>query len=390
MRNQKKITQNITNWLETKWVNPAYSGWLLIILAIFFFGAATNTMAGWLYVMSGVSIALLTIAAILPVRSLRQISINRQAISPISAGDTITIEIEIQNKTNQPKTLLQIKDILPFVLNKKPETTNIEIIPPWGNYQWIYYQNTQKRGVYRWHEIQIRTATPFGLFWCRRSWEAKAKAIVYPQVLPLNHCPLIDDIGEEETPLFYNRDRIAQQATQGMTRTLRPYRWGDPFRLIHWRTSARYGELRVRELEIFTGGQEIIIGLDSANPWNSDNFEQAVIAAASLYFYAHKNQVNVKLWTAATELIQGHQVVLETLAAVNPQEEISKNTRQNYPLIWLTENPETINTLATGSRWILWPKTTNSQQISGDRHYPGITIQPDRPLEQQLQLSVRF
>ena len=31
-----------------------------------FFGAAINTMAGWLYVISGVSFALLAVAAVLP------------------------------------------------------------------------------------------------------------------------------------------------------------------------------------------------------------------------------------------------------------------------------------------------------------------------------------
>jgi uncharacterized protein (DUF58 family) len=54
-----------------------------------------------------------------------------------------------------------------------------------------------------------------------------------------------------------------KQATEGITRSLRPYRWGDPTRLIHWRTSARYGELRVRELEKVTTDQEVLIGLDT-------------------------------------------------------------------------------------------------------------------------------
>jgi uncharacterized protein (DUF58 family) len=56
-------------------------------------------------------------------------------------------------------------------------------------------------------------------------------------------------------------------------RSLRPYRISAPTRVIHWRTSAPYGELRVPELEIITGGQEVITALDSAANWQEEQFE---------------------------------------------------------------------------------------------------------------------
>ena len=37
----------IFDWLETHWATPAYGGWVLIGIGLSFFGAATNTMAGW-------------------------------------------------------------------------------------------------------------------------------------------------------------------------------------------------------------------------------------------------------------------------------------------------------------------------------------------------------
>ncbi len=387
------IPKQIADWLETHWVNPAYSGWLLLILAIFFFGAATNTMAGWLYTISGISLAILAIAAILPPRSLRELRVKRAPIAPVSVGDQLTIEIKIENPSNQLKTLLQIEDILPYVLTKNSHTpsvqqTAIETIPPVNHYQWTYYQPTQQRGIYRWQQVELKTATPLGLFWCRRSRNVPAIAIVYPTVLPLAQCPLIDDIGGEHSPQFFQRDRQSQTETEGITRTLRPYRWGDPFRLIHWKTSARYGELRVRELEIFTGGQEITICLDSSNLWEPEDFEQAVIAAASLYFYASRNQLQPNLWTASTGLVYGHQVVLETLAGVNQAEEINKDRLPpRQPLIWLTQNSDTISSLPKGSRWVLWPKEISTlppaKILTGD--YPGLTIQDETPLKIQLQ-----
>lgn len=376
----------IADWLETHWVTPAYGGWLLGVIAVSFFGAATNTMAGWLYVISGIIFALLGLAAVLPPRSLRSLSIRRNPISPVTVGDPLSIELEIENNTKQPKTLLEIQDFLPFVLGK-PAKTSVEIIPPQDIYRWSYYQPTERRGVYRWHTLQLRTASPLGLFWCRREREVSASAIVYPTVLPLKTCPLIDEIGQDENAPYHSRDRRAYAATEGITRALRPYRFGDPTRLIHWRTSARYGEFKVRELEIFKGGQEIIICLDSADDWDSNDFEQAVIAAASLYFYASRSQLNVKLWTAATGLLWGNQVVLEALAAVSANEEVVNETLPRLPLIWLTQNSASINTLPGGSRWVFWQARASSN-VSMNRNFPGIAIDREQPLQNQLQRNI--
>jgi len=86
MISQPMIHQRLTDWLETHWLTPAYSGWLMAGLALFFFGAATNTLAGWLYVISGVMFALLVVAVVLPERSLRRLQLTRRPIEPVSAG----------------------------------------------------------------------------------------------------------------------------------------------------------------------------------------------------------------------------------------------------------------------------------------------------------------
>ena len=378
------IGHKIADWLENRAVAPAYAGWLLSGMTVFFFGSATNTMSGWLYALSGGGLALLGVAAVLPGKSLRSLEVRRRTIEPVSAGDRITVELEIENRAREPKTLLQVVDILPFVL-REPMVRPIEVIEPNSIYRDTYYLEVRQRGVYRWQEVNLRTAAPLGLFWCRRSRPAKAVAVVYPQVLPLSTCPLIDRIGQEDSPQFYNRSR-SQTATEGLTRNLRPYRHGDPTRLIHWRTSARYGELRVRELEVAAGGQEIIIALDSAAAWQPEEFERAVTVAASLYFYASKRLLNVKLWTAGTGLVSGNRVVLETLAAVNAGEDAVENFPK-LPIIWLTQNSASLSTLSLGSRWVLWPLATaeTGEKRLVKHELPGLEIRSGRPLELQLQ-----
>lgn len=378
----RRLGATLVNRLETRWVAPSYGGWVALGLALFFFGAATNTMAGWLYATSGLMGALLVLGALLPGRSLRALAVRRMPIEPVSAGDALNLELAVENTGRQAKTLLQVCDRPPPELGPA-ETTVIESLAPGQTYRWVYSRTADRRGVYRWDGVDLRTATPLGLFWGRRSHLVNASAVVYPTVLPLSQCPLIDEMGQDPSHTTESQRR-AQMATEGVTRTLRPYRWGDPTRLIHWRTSARYGELRLRELERFTGGQEVVIVLDSAALWQPDAFEQAVIAAASLYAYALRQSMTVSLWTAGTGSLRGDRLVLEALAAVQPGEPSPNHPPTQSPCIWLTPSLQRCNSLPPQSRWLLW-RDADSSGSHPDESTTGRIIQPDKPLLVQLQ-----
>jgi len=381
-----KSSPRLTDWLETHWVVPAFGGGVLASFAIAFFGAATNTMAGWLYAISGVIAALLGVGAFLPPRSLRQLVISRLPIDPVTAGDDLTVEIDIHNRSSAPKSWLQVQDNVPSVL-AKPQEKSIELITPQGSHRWQYYLPTTQRGIYRWNELALRTGSPLGLFWCRRYQVAPIKAIVYPQILPLNPCPLVDNLGKDESTQRQS-DRLYHSASEGVTKTIRDYRYGDPTRLIHWRTSARFDQFKVRELETITGGQEIGICLDSGIAWSRDRFESAVIVAASLYFYAGRCQLNAKLWTANTGLLQGNRVVLEALASVEPGETTQTPDLPDLPLIWITHSLSRLSLLPLGSRWVLLPAKSETI-IPRSLAIPGLLINAEDDLQSQLQSPIR-
>jgi uncharacterized protein (DUF58 family) len=369
-----------TKWLETNWVTPAYGGWLLMVLTICFFGAATNTMAGWLYVLSGVGIALLGVGAILPARSIQALTVSRGNILPVTAGSDLEISLTIHNPTTQIHTLFQVQDLTPLSRKNPPQTT-VEQVLARSTYQWVYHQPTEQRGVYQWGKVALRSGAPIGLFWCQRYRPAAAIAYVYPQVLKLDRCPLLDGLASDRSTNRQSDSRNLEAANEGITRSLRPYRYGDSMRMIHWRTSARYGEFQVRELEIDRGGQDVIIYLDSGSHWDNADFEQAVIAACTLYFYASKSpNLNVKLWTQGTGLISGDRQVLETLAAVQPEETTAGSIDSTASMILLTNKPSMVNTLTPSSRWILW----THERFTPTAQSLGMTIDRDLPLQQQL------
>ena len=370
--------------IEEKLAWPSYSGCVLLGLAVFFFIAATNTLTGWLYVMSGVILALLTIALWLVRQNLRGLTVERQNPEAVAVGDVLQLRLTLHNATNMPKTLLKVLDRIPPALGDPIETV-VEAVPPFGRWTWNVEQRATRRGIYHWQLVELRTGAPLGLLWASRSHLAPVQAIVHPQVLALTSCPIIDQMGRDPSLQMLSQ-HLAQASPDGMTRSLRPYRWGDSMRLIHWRTSAKLGELRVRELENFTSGQSIVIALDTAldpnHPWEVDAFEQAVSAAATLYFYAQQQQLRVSLWTALTGLIQGHRSVLDALAATNPNEGLTPATpseRPTEPLVWLTARSQSLTALPWGSCGLVWmPKESAGSKLGA------FIMQVDEPLAAQL------
>ncbi len=374
----------INDWLESHWLTPAYAGWILLGIGLSFFGAATNTMAGWLYLLSGMIFAILALNGFIALKNLKNIEIKRFLVNPVSAGDFLIMELEIKNLSNNPKILFQVIDQLPIVLSKKPVMTSIETIAAKGSYDWVYTIKTTKRGVFHWQDIDLKTAAPLGVLYCKRSKVVPIKAIVYPQVLPLKNCPLIDTIGSDQN-IKQQSKQLFISSTEGITKAIRPYRFGDPTRLIHWRSSARFGDFQVRELEIITGGEEVIIALDNSTIWDENLFEEAVIAAASLYFYASRCQLEVKLWTAQTGLIHGNRVVLETLASIDYTQNNDHKPPFSLPLIWLCQDTSSFNSLSTGSRWFLFPSSDQNSDYSMNNGCHGIIYNSQETLEKQLQ-----
>ncbi|MFN3926707.1 MAG: DUF58 domain-containing protein [Pseudanabaenaceae cyanobacterium] len=342
------------HWLETHAAVPEFSGGLLLFLAIFLFAAATNTLAGWLYVISGVSIALLLIGAFFPSRFLAELQVQRAPTAPVGVGNELYLSLQIANRGQTSKHLLEVRDVFPAGLSPITEqTVVIPTIPPRTVHQWHYNIPVHRRGIYYLQPVQIATASPFGLFRSRRQFATgHTKLVVYPLILPLAQCPILEALGQEQQTRQYSPQPHRQQTTEGLTRTLRPYRWGDPMRLIHWRSSARYGDLRVRELETTSSGQEVVIALDLDPHWSGDHFEQAVMVAGTLYFYARRQQLQVQFYSSTTGLIAEDRPLLETLASIQPNSPTFQPPP--LPLLVITHRPELVLQLSAGDRFILW------------------------------------
>jgi uncharacterized protein (DUF58 family) len=357
---------------ETKLPKPTFATLVLMALTLFFFAAATNTLSGWLYVISGLSLGLLSLAAVLPGWELRNIQVRREVSSPVSVGEDLQIAVTFQ--ASGKRQLLEISDQLPKLLVDDPASAVLEELM--GSYRWVYTIIPKRRGLYRWQQVVLRTAAPMGLFWRKKILTAPAEVTVYPRVLALKRCPFLDQIGHQGQEFETGRS-WRDNTSEGITKSARPYRWGDPIKNVHWRTSARLGSLYTRELEQSEGDESIVLVLDHRpEHWQAERFEQAIETAAALFFYGKRRGMDIAVSIGAEVFLQQEQAVLQALAEVTLMPgELPDFARlaEKATVLWLTANP------ASNSQ------DSNVIALNFSAQETGIWINPDQPLDMQLE-----
>jgi uncharacterized protein (DUF58 family) len=110
---------------------------------------------------------------------------------------------------------------------------------------WLVRAPLTRRGHYRIEPLQIRTGDPFGLFESSATVGQGVTVVVYPRVERIPHwrLPAADLEGSHAHP------ERTLQATPLAT-TVRPWAPGDGMNRIHWRSTARHGDIQVKEFDL--------------------------------------------------------------------------------------------------------------------------------------------
>ncbi|MDG3002665.1 DUF58 domain-containing protein [Paludisphaera mucosa] len=189
-----------------------------------------------------------------------------------------------------------------------------------------------RRGKYRFQNLDLGTRAPFGIVERRVTIPLPEPLFVYPRIGRLTRRWFQLQRQTSENRLGRRHDRSAQQEEY---HGLRDYRSGDSPRWIHWRTSARRGELMVKEFEQ-QNEQDLAILIDpwlprtKVPPQQREAMEQAISFAATVCLETCRRQGRrlVLGWTGATPgVIQGPASVkllhelLEQLAVLRPVNE---------------------------------------------------------------------
>ncbi|MEU9742176.1 DUF58 domain-containing protein [Micromonospora chersina] len=157
---------------------------------------------------------------------------------------------------------------------------------------------TRRRGVVPVGPLRVTRRDPLGLVALARSYGDTVPVWVHPRIHPLSAVP---------TGAGRSLDGRVDSVPHGSITfdSLREYVVGDELRRVHWRTSARVGELMVRE-NVDTSLPRLVVALDNraaAHPDRdagmAESFESGCEAAASVVAAAIREDLPVSLLLVA-------------------------------------------------------------------------------------------
>jgi uncharacterized protein (DUF58 family) len=171
---------------------------------------------------------------------------------------------------------------------------------------------TDRRGVVEIGPLTVARTDPLALAGTRRRYGGTARVWVHPRVHPLVAVP----VGVARS-LDGRIDRVPHGSIT--FDALREYVLGDELRRVHWRTTARVGELMVREY-VDTSLPRMVVLLDArARGYpEPERFEDTCEAAASVLVAAVRADLAAELLIVAGTVDAPRQSTVDERVAVGP------------------------------------------------------------------------
>jgi uncharacterized protein (DUF58 family) len=244
--------------LGVLYVVTGFKGWL-----VFFVGLGGAWLIAWLWISA----------------MTRDLRVERKIhLAWSTVGESVPEQIKLVNHSWLPALWVEITDQsetlespLRMVSDAGPHSMRSR------NLSHLF----KRRGVYKLGPTHLRTADPFGIYTVSMYDPHASTILVTPPILPLTQLRIRSGgwAGDERYRRGYVERNISDTG-------LRNYVAGDSLRRIHWRASAHFDTLIVRQLEAATSRDWCIyVDLDrnaQAGIGEQSTLELAIVLAASL------------------------------------------------------------------------------------------------------------
>ena len=232
----------------------------------------------------------------------------------VSAGDPVTIELTVTNGGRRATPAARGHEHF----GRRTLTIDIPSLDPGESVVITNEIQTDRRGVFEVGPLTVRRGDPIGLARRGDLSSELTRLIVHPRIHQVSPFPAGMRRDLEGLP-------SGEAAEGGITfSNLREYVPGDDLRLVHWRSSARVGELMVRHnVDVHRPRSSVI--LDTTRTlYDEQSFEDAVSAAASIVASAMTRRFPFTLRTTDGAVIDGRSsrlAVMDFLASIRPNDE---------------------------------------------------------------------
>jgi uncharacterized protein (DUF58 family) len=292
------------------------------------------------------------------IRCVRQILPGR-----VPAGQAASVAIQLDNVSRLPTGLLLAEDTVPYSLGTRPRFV-LDRIEQGGSRRLTYPLQSDTRGKYTVGPLHLHVADTFGLVRIGSQAAPPGTFVVTPAITTLPRTALAGVwLGEGGT-------RASTAAAAGEDDVVpREYRDGDELRRVHWRSTARRGELMVRREEQRWRNRAVVF-LDTraaghAGRGPASSFEYAVSAAASIGVHLAREGIDGQFVTDTGQVAAPgsfEDVLLETLAVIGP----SRSADLSYGLSHLPRGSSGLLVVIAGHL-----SEGQARQLAAARHSAG-------------------
>ena len=269
------------------------AGFLVLAAALLLLAGILHQ--GGLLLVAVLLVLLFGVAKLWEKYALRRVEYSRR-VSATRAffGDEVRLELSVANRKPLPLPWVSIAEELDEALTLKAGTTSpsyrpgravLSYVMPLGWYRKVtrsYTMQCLQRGYFSFGPAKIQSGDYFRFRVQEMEVGGPCHLVVYPKIVPLEQLgiPSRDPFGDLRLRrhLFQDPVRVA---------SIREYAYGDPMRRIHWKATARTGQLQTKVFE-HTTSPDLAVFLDvrTAKPplWGvvPQLMETAVITAASI------------------------------------------------------------------------------------------------------------
>jgi uncharacterized protein (DUF58 family) len=299
----------------------ARTGWLVL-------GGAAVALAGGrvfalveLYLVAACLVALVGLAVARVVFTRLELEVGRH-LNPrrVHAGQPARVEITVVNHAARTTPVLRLHDP---VTGTQGATVLLSPLDPEGIVRSAYRLPTDRRGLIGVGPLKVVVADPFGLASLSVEAAPRSELTVLPRVDDILPPPMA---GGDEPLAGVRLATLAASAGDDFA-ALREYVVGDDLRRVHWPTSARHGDLLVRQDEVHWQGRTTVVLDTRGHTHSADSFEAAVSAAASVIAAAWKRRDLVRMvttagWDSGIDAGQGHaERLLDELARITTSQQ---------------------------------------------------------------------
>jgi uncharacterized protein (DUF58 family) len=212
-----------------------------------------------------------------------------------------TTVVRVENVSRLPSGLLLVEDQVPWQLGR-PQRFVVDRLESGGRRDVRYELRGALRGRYTIGPVSVQLVDPFGLCRATRRFTTTDTLTVVPSTVPLPAVP----VGGDWSGLGEARARAVASAGEDDV-IPREYRTGDDLRRVHWKSTARSGELMVRREE-HPWRTRATVFLDTRAVAHrgegvASSFEWAVSAAASIACHLARRGYAVRVVDADGALI---------------------------------------------------------------------------------------